>query len=88
MITIWKYPLIGIVHRINIPKDAKILKLDMQGDNDVCIWAMVDTDKELVERVFFSFGTGQEIRKDEAKKNVYIGTVQWSGIVQHVFECF
>ena len=40
MHVIWKYPITNTVQDIEMPRDAKILSVQYQGDT-LCLWAMV-----------------------------------------------
>lgn len=69
---------------INMPKDAALLKIGIQGDW-VYGWFMVDTDKPEECRHFEIIGTGQEVLDMDRKK--HLGTVITdSSLVWHVFE--
>lgn len=90
MITIWKYSLQSERTGTNVIKmreGAHVISVQIQH-GDVCLWAIVDTDKPDEERKFYIVFTGQEI-PGEAFNNfelVFCGTVQMEGIVIHVFE--
>lgn len=88
MKTVYKYklldPAIGAVDRgLLHMHPGPILKVDSQNDN-VCIWALVDTKKPAVPRQFILVGTGFEVPSGVE----YIGTAQLYGgaLVLHVFE--
>jgi hypothetical protein len=86
MRTIWKYPLhLDDMQRVRFRKDAKILSVQIQGE-DLCLWVMVDSDAKEEWRTIAIFGTGHEIPKD--LNLLHIGTVQhYDGkLVWHVFE--
>lgn len=89
MKTIWKYELNpGNPYVIGMPEGAEILTVQVQN-NVPCIWAKVDTEAELEERIFYVFATGQEIDLDGQDVYLaYIGTFQLNGgsLVFHVFE--
>lgn len=84
MITIYKYYL---GPPIQIPQDAKILSVQAQGDG-IYLWALVDTDKPTVTRVFTRIGTGWNLSDETDLFNqTYISTVQdRDGFVWHIFE--
>ena len=91
--TIWKFKLELDCH-INMPKDAKILCVQAQGDA-AYLWAIVNPAcklDELESRHFKTYGTGHEMPNNPG---TYIGTFQIAGdqmagcppiIVCHVFE--
>ena len=83
MKTIWKYPLLGIDRqRIRLPKDAQILSVQMQG-KELCVWALVTPLNEPEVRYIEIFGSGVMI---PSAARTYLGTVQDSGFVWHIFE--
>jgi hypothetical protein len=90
---IYKYPLgmdirHNAVYEIEMPKAAKILDIQVQGDIPV-IWAIVNPDKEKRKYVFHVFGTGYEMYDYDKKHYDYVGTVQQTGmtnLVWHIFE--
>lgn len=90
---IYKYPLgteiyHNMVTEIEMPRNAEILSLQMQGGIPV-IWAIVNPNKQKRKYVFHVFGTGYEMLDYERKHYVYVGTVQQSGLmtlVWHIFE--
>lgn len=91
MKVIWKYPfkpsemaLTGPArhHAFAMPVDAEILSLGIQN-NIICLWALGETDAQKVHRNFCVVGTG---RSDDFENLKYIGTVQMSPFVWHVFE--
>lgn len=82
--TIWKYTLKpGCV--FDIPKDAKILKVDEQF-GEICMWALVNPDAPKVKRNFVVIGTGHDMPK--CRVSNYLGTAKIDGglLVFHVFE--
>jgi len=85
---IYKYTLHladGDEHRIDMPKDAQILHIGVQG-NDICIWAVVNPMPEVYNRrTFFIVGTGTPFSHDYVL-TPFIGTVQMGAYVWHIFE--
>lgn len=83
---IFKYEL-GISNEITLkmPKYAQIIAFQAQRDVP-CIWAIVNTDNELVARYFVIHGTGHEIKFLDDK--TYMGTCQThnGNLVWHLFE--
>jgi hypothetical protein len=90
---IYKYPLgseirHNMVTEIDMPRNAQILDIQMQGDIPV-LWAIVNPKKPSRKYVFHVFGTGYEMLDYEKKHYVYVGTVQQRGmmtLVWHIFE--
>ena len=82
---IWKYEInIGETKR-DIPSNATILSVGLQGNN-ICVWALVDTGARTSERTFYVYGTGWDI-EESVEYLSCIGTVQDNnGLVWHVFE--
>lgn len=86
MITVWRFPLDPDNKPIEVPRLAKPLTVQVQG-NIPCLWMAVDTEtaEDTCKRTFLSFGTGYEMPNRPMK---YIGTYQLEGgrHVKHVFE--
>lgn len=88
MKTIYKYPLeITDRQEIEMPREARILAVQVQN-NVPCLWAVVDTELPLKERIFDTFGTGNPVDNYINYTHNYIGTYQVRGgsLVFHVFE--
>ena len=84
MKTIWKYPIdLDDRQRIRFRKGAQILKANMQGEQ-LCIWALVDSEAKEEYREIAIFGTGHEIPEDLNLK--FISTVANPPFVWHIFE--
>lgn len=86
MTTIWKYEIdIKDKITIKIPKGAAILDIQNQ-EGQICMWAMVNTERKLEERIFTIYGTGNTIENTNAL--MYIGTFQMrkGALVFHLFE--
>jgi hypothetical protein len=85
MITIYKYGF-QITDKFVIPMfaGAEILSVQSQGNNPK-IWAMVDTEKPLVDFTFHLRGTGHNCDGMQGKK--YVGTFQLGdgAIIFHLF---
>jgi hypothetical protein len=83
MKTIWKFPLeVTDYQNVRMPKGAEILSVaDQYGV--VCVWAMVDSDAELEDRMFYIFGTGNPV--SETLPWQFVGSVQQNIFVWHVF---
>lgn len=83
--TIWKFSLeVADRQVIRLPEGAGVLDVQNQHERP-CLWALVDPEAEAVERVFYTFGTGHEVKTRGIK---YVGSYQLSGgaFVGHVFE--
>ena len=67
-----------------MPAGAEILHVEVQHGVP-CLWALVETDRELVQRAFRIFGTGHRIdvpvRKHVASFLMHDGSLVW-----HLFE--
>lgn len=88
MMTIWKYSLAVLDHQvIRMPRGAMVLTVQAQN-GEGCLWALVDVDEPMVDRIFAVFGTGHFLRKAEWEKLHYIGTYQMLDgvLIWHVFE--
>ena len=85
MKSVWKYPL-PLAERqiVEMQANAKIVFVGTQGDQ-ICIWALVDTEQVKEPRTFVIFGTGHQI-STSARALEYISTVQQSIFVWHIFE--
>jgi hypothetical protein len=84
--TIWKYELTPGKLSIEMPKDAEILSVQMQNDIP-CVWALVNPENKVKEKVIEIFGTGHEMHCDGISRK-FIGTFQMHGglLVFHLFE--
>jgi len=86
--TIYKYELeVTHIQRVFLPSDAEILAVQSQ-DHTPHIWAMVEPENKVEERVFEIFSTGQPIGEGMGVDRKYIGTFQLQGgtLVFHLFE--
>lgn len=80
--TIWKFPLKIVDSQVIVlPILNRILTVQMQ-DGVLCMWAIVHAEGINIEVEIQIFGTGQPIGGDVG---AYVGTVQESGYVWHVF---
>lgn len=86
MYTVWKYPLtINDTFKIEMPKDAVILSVQMQNGYP-CMWAHVNPgNKPFDLRHFQIVGTGNEAPPPGEIKQ-FIGTFQTGPFVFHLFE--
>lgn len=72
---------------VDIPKGAKVLKVDKQGQK-YCFWALVNTDAKFERKTLAIFGTGNptEIYDDNLQMFNHWGTFFDGPFVWHVFE--
>lgn len=91
MKTIYKYPIqdmnLHVSPFIKLPKDAQILSVQYQGE-DLCVWALVDPDSNIFERVEFKIvGTGFDLEDEDLENYEYLETVQTKShsFVWHIF---
>lgn len=96
MQTIYKYPIeLTDIQFISLPVDSKFLTVDTQ-DDQLCIWATVNTEFPEIKREIRIVGTGNPInfpchgRYDHINFEneipfYYIGTVKQGSFVWHVF---
>lgn len=85
MRTIFKYPLdVADEQVVALPHGAQILCAQMQHSMP-CIWAEVDRQAPVSQRIFYMYGTGHRVPTDRVQ--TYVGTVQLSGgaLVFHVY---
>lgn len=84
--TIYKYIMYPGRMILNLPKDAAILSVQMQGGYP-CLWALQENNQMHEERVFHTYGTGNHIPDTESGKAlVHVATYQDAAFVWHVFE--
>jgi len=85
MKTVWKFPLKPTgVQKISMPRDSTILTVQRQ-DQFLSLWALIETDKEPVDRFFMIAMSGKPLPN---KIERYIGTFQVpeQNFVGHIFE--
>lgn len=86
---IYRFPIpLNDEFQIGMPKDAEILHLGTQNGIP-CLWVMVETDNDYVERSFRGIGTGHTIKDPLSSHTLkYIGTclLKADMFVYHVFE--
>jgi hypothetical protein len=87
MRTIWKFKLHDLADDIpqkitvSMPAGANIFNVGIQQKTNICIWAEVDTENQGVTRNFIICPTVAEV-----PLKGYIGTIQWYGLVLHIYE--
>ena len=84
---IYKYKLTSTAEeqRLQLPFDAVILDVQIQNGR-LCLWAVVDPDKDNLSRCFRVFGTGWDLPYRFTTRYKHLKTVQDGGFVWHVFE--
>ena len=83
--TIWKYQLkITDQNVLVIPKGAKLLSVVVQR-HVLCLWAIVEPDREKEKRVIEILGTGNHVSERDVGRR-FIGTVVMGSFDWHVFE--
>lgn len=90
--TIFKYTLqITGLQTIAMPKNSEILCVQEQR-NEGHLWAIVDENMPLEDRIFEIIGTGHPLEDNSDPELIrsYVGTFQVNGgqFVWHVFELF
>jgi len=85
MISIHKYLIDGLRTTVNLPIGSRVLTVKLQY-NQVFLWALEDSTKPEIERVFLVYGDNEEIPKDQ--NLLYLETLLQHGgsTVWHVFE--
>jgi hypothetical protein len=80
---IYKYKIEPEKTKLELPRGAEILSANVKGD-DAYIWALVDPDVPLTDRVIGAYATGYSNVPVGAK---FIDTVHFqNGLVFHIFE--
>lgn len=82
---VFKYELKSGICHVDMPKAAKILSCEFQGES-AFVWALVDPSNDEEVRSFAVFGTGHQL-PDDIYLAKYVGTMfkdNW-GLVFHVF---
>lgn len=83
MKTIHKYILdIQALQTIKMPEDPHILDIQVQ-DEDIVMWAKVDTEDKYVTHTFAIYGTGNPMPE---YPGLYLATVQLDGFAWHIYE--
>lgn len=88
MKTIYKYQFDTTdLVRLELPHGAKILHVDVQ-DGRPTMWAQVDTDAAIEQRVFYIFGTGHAIPDHPSLGIEFVATYMVMGgqLVFHMYE--
>ncbi|WLJ71153.1 hypothetical protein [Sphingomonas phage Carli] len=88
MRTIHKFPFkVNDTVTLEMPRGAMILKVGKEASSivngNLCLWAMVDTEKPLERRALFVRGTGHPLPEERSR---YIDMVQDGLLVWHILE--
>lgn len=82
---IWKFVVpLSYAEEIEVPNGAEIFHVGLQR-GQICMWAKVDPDAEMVKREFMVEGTGQPANR-RLHDATHLGTVYHDNFVWHVFE--
>ena len=87
MRSIWKFGLTGGNTQIK-EKVIKWLNADYDPSGDICVWAIVDPETEIDERVEYDIlqiGTGWDFNQNELDNMEFIGTVKEGPYIWHIF---
>lgn len=84
MNTIWKYTLSPQNTQVEMPRGSRVLTVAGQND-EICLWAQVDTEAPKHVRKYVIVGTGHSIPEGDMR---YVGTAHlYTGqLVLHIFE--
>lgn len=87
MRTIWKYAIGPGVTRLDMPRGAEVLDVQVQLGQPV-LWAVVDDEAPTLLRTFFTAGTGHRLPEATEATLEYVATFQLEGgtLVFHTFE--
>ena len=87
MRSIWKFRLTGGNTRIK-EKIIKWLSASYDPSGDICVWAIVDPEAEIDEKVEYDIlqiGTGWDFSQNELDNMEFIGTVKEGFYMWHIF---
>ena len=87
MRSIWKFRLTGDSTPIK-EKVIKWLSAGYDPSGDICVWAIVDPEAEIDERVEYNIlqiGTGWDFDQDELDNMEFIGTMKEGSYMWHIF---
>lgn len=91
MRAVYKYNLVdknfSYICTISAPKGAEFLYVGNQHE-EICVWAEVDTDNEMVDYQFEIFATGEEIKNDMGIDRKYLNSVMLNSgyYVFHIYQ--
>lgn len=85
MLTVYKYRVpVQEVSKVVMPIGAQLLHFGAQGQDEVFVWALVDTGNAKEHRVFFVRGTGHDC--DVVLGAHHLATVFAGSLVWHIFD--
>jgi hypothetical protein len=87
MITVHKYTLDCIlVQSVEMPAGARVIAADNQHE-ELCAWAIVDTDRKPENRVFYCVETDKDATVAALKTSTFVNTVLFDegDYIVHVF---
>ena len=70
---------------VEMPKNANILSCGVDADNNLCIWAAVDSNAEKVNRTIYMAWTGTNIDSFYNGEVSFVGTVKQANFIWHIF---
>lgn len=87
---IFKYKIEVGSNEIRMPRYAKIISAGLDNNDDMCIWAIVNEEREKEKRVILVTGTGWSIGefKENGRGVGFIGTIRKDPYMWHVLEVF
>ena len=83
---IFKYKIEVGGNEIRMPRYAKIISAGLDNNDDMCIWAVVNEEREKEERIILVVGTGWSI--ENCREVGFIGTIRKDPYMWHVLEVF
>lgn len=87
MRVIFKYALDAVgENEITMPFGARIISVGHDGNDELCVWAIVDDSLEPAPRGLFVAPTGVSISPDETDGSFLGSSVSLDGYVWHVFD--
>lgn len=88
MVTIWKYALIPMVEPIQLraPSGAEFISCGLDSNNNICVWALVDSEAPLETKKVWCVGTGWPLNGVFAQEEEvdYIGAVAQKPYIWHI----
>lgn len=90
MLAIFKYEIHPDIQKITHQsfKGAEVLSCGLDGNGNLSVWALVETEEDPAELSFYCVGTGWDLTHllpDEVDIN-FVGSVTQGGYVWHVFQ--
>lgn len=86
-LSVWKYPVVANDYLfVQMPQGAQPLHFDMQGSNHLCLWALVDTDQQVMRTFKFRMaGTGHPINDDLNLEFINTVLIHGGEVIFHFF---